>query len=214
MRSARSPLEPLPVAQTPPDAAPEAARFVPLLRFHVEQLTPQPRQRSALLLKSGGYGDELDELVARSPRAEAMLIEGRPVAAAGLIDMRHGRGARAWALLGADIPPRALVLMRQRMRTVIAEALGPQGWAHRVEAETPLDWSGGHVLLLGLGFAFEAALAGTQPDGGHSALYVRLSSKVKHLPTRYSAVMQIATRVIYQDVVAPHTPAKPACGGV
>lgn len=196
----------LSVAKTPPAASSAAfqsgpeVRFEKLLRFHVEQLTPQDRQRSALLLKSGAGGD-FDELVKRSPAGEALLIDGEVVACAGLLDMRQGR-ARAWALIGATpIPRRVWVDMRRRMRAAIDAALAGDGWAHRVDAETALDWSGGHMLLMALGFAFEAALAGTLADGGHSALYARLSSKVKPLPLRYGSVMGIAQRVIYEDVV-------------
>lgn len=182
-------------------------QFVRLLRFHVEQLTPQDRQRSALLLKSSAYSADLDELLKRSPSAEALLVDGAPVACAGLLDMRQGR-ARAWAIIGPALHPRIWVHLCQRAGAAIDAALG--SWAHRVEACTPLNWQEGHTLLVRLGFAFEAILAGDLEDGGHSALYARLSSKVKPLPNRYAAVMQIATRVTYEDAVMPKSREKAA----
>lgn len=181
--------------------------FVKLLRFHVEQLTPQDRQRSALLLKSSAYSSDLDELLKRSPAAEALLVGGEPVACAGLLDMRLGR-ARAWAIIGRGVPRPVWPAVVGRMRQQVDQALAT--WAHRVEACTPLDWPNGHRLLSMLGFAFEAILAGDLEDGGHGALYARLSAKVKPLPNRYSAVMQIAARVTYEDVVAPNARGKAA----
>lgn len=181
--------------------------FVKLLRFHVEQLTPQDRQRSALLLKSSAYSSDLDELLKRSPAAEALLVDGEPVACAGLLDMRLGR-ARAWAIVGRGVPRTAWPAVVGHMRQQIEVALG--SWAHRVDACTPLDWPNGHRLLSSLGFAFEAILAGDLEDGGHSALYARLSAKVKPLPNRYSAVMQIAARVTYEDAVVPKSREKAA----
>jgi len=166
----------------------------------VERLTPQPRQKSALLLKSSSYSDDLDGLIARSRPGETLLVDNEPVACAGLLDMRLGR-ARAWAIIGQGLPRTAWPRVVARMRVQIENAL--QDWAHRIEVCTPLDWPNGHRLLLSLGFAFEAVLAGDLEDGGHTALYARLSSKVKHLPNRYSAVMQIASKVIYEDAVWP-----------
>lgn len=177
--------------------------FAPLLRFHVEQLTPQPRQRSALLLKSSAFSEDLEGLLARSPRAEAMLVDGEPVACAGLLDMRLGR-ARAWAIVSRDVPRTSWPVIVGRMRAAIDGALA--SWAHRVEACTPLDWPNGHRLLLSLGFAFEAILAGDLEDGGHSALYARLSDKVKPLPNRYGMAMQVAVKVAYEDAVWPGAP--------
>lgn len=201
--------EPAPAAS--PQSGP-AVRFTKLLRFHVEQLTPQDRQRSALLLKSSAYSSDLDELLKRSPAAEALLVGGEPVACAGLLDMRLGR-ARAWAIIGRGVPRPVWPAVVGRMRQQVDQALATPndgGWAHRVEACTPLDWPNGHRLLSMLGFAFEAILAGDLEDGGHGALYARLSAKVKPLPNRYSAVMQIAARVTYEDVVAPNARGKAA----
>jgi hypothetical protein len=180
------------------------ATFVPLKQFHVERLEPRV-QASQRLFKLSLTPEAIAAMVAGP--AQALLVDGEPVAAAGLIDEKEGR-ARAWALIGErDLSPALWGQIVAAMRAGIEQALHPQtGWAQRVYAETVYDWREGHRLLLHLGLSFEGMNRGAFPGGRHGVTYARVRSDVPPLPVRCSATMRIVERCLWEDAMNADVP--------
>lgn len=170
--------------------------FEELTPFHVKRLEPAVRQGQRLF--KGTISERvLGDMVAGP--AKALVKDGEPIAAAGLIDEGEGR-ARAWALITDALSLRVWPLVVIQMRAGIEAALHPEtGFAQRVYAETVYDWPDGHKLLLHLGMHYEGMNRGAFPGGRHGVTYARVRADVPALPTRCSAVMAIVERCLWED---------------
>lgn len=181
-----------------------SSTFVPLKQFHVERLEPRVRA-SQRLFKLTLTPEAVAAMVAGP--AQALLVGGEPVAAAGLIDEKEGR-ARAWALFGEqDLSERQWGEIVVAMRAGIEQALHPvTGWAQRVYAETVYNWREGNLLLLHLGLSFEGMNRGAFPGGRHGVTYARVRGDVPPLPVRCSATMRIVEKCLWEDTMDRDVP--------
>jgi hypothetical protein len=177
--------------------------FEPLRPFHVKQIVEQPRQAAAKIELTPA---NIAELCAGRV-AEALVasdgVDAVAVACGGLVDEQAGR-AKAWSLIGTDMPwsawTRLIPRMRQHIETALAE------WAHRVWAETVYDWPEGHKLLLHLGMAYEGMSRGTFGPDRHGVTYARVRDDVAALPTRVRAMNTIAERCLWEDSLSQAVP--------
>lgn len=175
--------------------------FVRCETHHVKQLALQHRQAAVKIEITDAIAAEL----CAQPVAEALLADGVPVAAGGLVDEQAGR-AKAWAAIGADMPWTAWKLLIGRMRGHIDAALAPDGWAHRVWAETVYDWAEGHKLLLHLGLEYEGLTRGTFGPTRHACLYAKVRADVAPLPVRVRCMNMTAERCLWEDSLGDVVP--------
>jgi hypothetical protein len=135
--------------------------IVPYKAEHVAAIVPN--------VESAQYGAFATPAIARTlegPFAKTALLDGRPIACAGLAN-RWYESWIAWAYLSRDTGKHMLPLTR-----AIRQALPdlPQG---RIEASTPMDYPEGRRWLEMLGFKCETpnGMAHWTPDGRSFALY-------------------------------------------
>lgn len=178
-------------------------RFETLKRFHVEQLAGSLQARQRI------FKQPLDEAgIAALLAGDGMAaLDGDTVhAAGGLIDEKEGL-ARAWALIGTDMPPGFWPEVVDEMRAGIDAALRPEtGWATRVYAETLCDWPEGHKLLLHLGLKLEGLARGRFPGGRHAVTYARVAAGTPPLPTRWRALLEVAETCLWEDTLRQPVP--------
>lgn len=132
---------------------------------HVAAFQLQPRQ--AML--AGNLSDPAYvEAIVRAGNAYAALLDGRPVAFAGCMEMWPGR-ALLWSMIGADAGP--------HMRTLVRAAEGylkAAPW-RRIEAVVASDFPQGHRLVRMLGFEREGRMRAYCPGGFDHDLYARIN---------------------------------------
>lgn len=133
--------------------------IVPFHAEHLAGLRLQAAQASAPLVTP--------EQAERLGHAYTALIDGEPVACAGLYELWPGR-ALAWAYMGAGCGREFLALHRTVRRHLEAAT-----W-RRVEAYVEVGFANGHRWVKALGFQFDGLLRGFMPDGADMALYSRV----------------------------------------
>lgn len=101
-------------------------------------------------------------------RAWTMTWRGLPVACAGFSEVWEGRWI-AWSFIG-ELPARLWPALTAETARLIAELRERYG-ARRIEANTPVDFVGGHAWLRRLGFEFEGIARAFGPDGSDYAVY-------------------------------------------
>ncbi len=99
------------------------------------------------------------------------LHEGRIVGCAGLIQLWPGV-AQAWVVLDKKYPKLAVYRAIKRALETLIKVCN----YHRVQANTPIEFEAGHVMLKGLGFRPEAPMKEYGPDKSDVMQYVRLES--------------------------------------
>lgn len=170
--------------------------FAPLQPFHVKHLVERLQARQRFF--KDVVDDQVIAAMVAGP-AKAALHDGMLFAAAGLIDEKDGR-ARAWAMIGDDIPSSFWPAIVAEMRAGIDAALHPEtGFARRVWAETLYDWPQGHKLLLHLGMSLEGVNRGAFAGGRHGATYARVRGDVEPLPVRWRALIGVAEQCLWED---------------
>jgi RimJ/RimL family protein N-acetyltransferase len=95
------------------------------------------------------------------------LVDGAPVACAGLVEQWHGR-ALAWALIG-DAAGRHFVSITRAVKRAL-------NLAHyrRVEAQVDAEFSAGIRWAQLLGFEVESIMRKFTPEGRDAFMYVRI----------------------------------------
>lgn len=108
--------------------------------------------------------------------------------------------AKAWSLIGSGLTRREWGYLSLAMDARLTE-LQLKG-LRRVEAETRLDFTGGHRFLLHLGFKFEGTQHGAAHDGAPLALFARVRDRVMPQElVRYEAVRSLGYAMLIEDVL-------------
>ncbi len=129
---------------------------------HLEQIDAQDAQRAWV---SGNA-----EALAASPgTARTLLLDGQPIASAGVVEVWPGRGY-AWALLSAEAG-RYMV----RITRAVREFLDGSGY-RRVEMAVDADFAAGRRWAEMLGFVCETPqpMRAYAPNGRDCYLYARV----------------------------------------
>lgn len=134
--------------------------------FRPDHLKELPLQLAQAHLSATVAGKEYAAALSLG-EAYAALIEGRPVACAGLVEMWPGR-AIAWALLSRDAGPHFLKIHRAVARML---DLCP---CHRVEAYADAGFPAASRWLETLGFAREGVMRAFTADRRDCFLYARI----------------------------------------
>ena len=140
----------------------EIVRFRPV---HLHGLELQPAQAALIEpVADPQYGVAL----ALSGPCFTVMLDGRPVACAGVHEAHRQRG-EVWALLS--------VASGRVMRPMTRAA---RGWFdtcgyRRLEVKVATDFDAGNHWARMLGFQFEARMSGYMPDGTAANLYARVS---------------------------------------
>lgn len=137
--------------------------IVPFISSHVFGLTLQDAQRSFYDKFTPEYARAL-ELAGGGHTA---LIDGHPVACAGVIEQWHGRGL-AWALLGNDSGPHFVRIVRGMRRALNLAQF------RRVEANVDAEFGAGIRLAEMLGFEVESKMRKFTPEGRDAFMFVRI----------------------------------------
>lgn len=131
---------------------------VPFDPQHLRDMTPQAAQRVEFTPEA---------MAADYGQAWTGMVDGKPVACAGLVEMWAGR-AYAWAVLSKDVGPHLLRVTREIRFRLDAAPFG------RVEMAVDAKFSNGCRWAERLGFRLES-LAGKYLPGGRDAfIYVRI----------------------------------------
>lgn len=137
--------------------------IVPFISSHVHRLVLQDAQVSFYDKFTPEYGRAL-ELAGGGYTA---LVDGHPVACAGVIEQWHGRGL-AWALLGNDSGPHFVRIVRGMKRALNLAQF------RRVEAQVQADFGAGIRMAEMLGFEVESKMAKFTPEGRDAFMFVRI----------------------------------------
>lgn len=131
---------------------------------------------------------------------ESGFLLPRVRACGGLLYFTAAR-AKAWSLIGRELSRREWGFLARRMAKRLDE-LQHEG-LRRVEAETRLDFAGGHKFLLHLGFRFEGVQYGAAHDGAPLGLFARLGNvDFPHNLVRYEKVRSLGYAMVLEDVLA------------
>lgn len=134
----------------------------PFRAEHFRDLTLQPHQaawQSSLLSQDWGHLGALGE-------AWTGLVDGRPVACIGVVDMGHGRG-EAWALISQDAGSNMLSITRAVARWLAASPY------RYLQAYTAANFDTGHRWATMLGFASRGRLPGYCENGEDALIWTR-----------------------------------------
>ena len=97
------------------------------------------------------------------------IVNGVPVAAAGVIPMWQGRGM-AWAYISKHAMAHSFIPVHKAVKRFL-----DQCYLHRIEMTVDCEFAEGHRWAHMLGFRLEAVrMRGYRPDGGDCALYARV----------------------------------------
>jgi hypothetical protein len=95
------------------------------------------------------------------------MVDGRPIACAGLAEQWEGR-ALAWALIGQDAGPHFVRMVRGMRR-----ALDMSRW-RRIEAQVDAEFVEGIRLAVMLGFEVESKMRLFTTEGRDAFMFVRI----------------------------------------
>lgn len=138
--------------------------IVPFKAEHLAALALQPAQALSLQDTGDDYGPALEA----GGNGYTAIVDGRPVACAGIVEQWRGRGL-AWALLAGDIGPHCFVRVTRAVRRALD--LSP---LRRVEAHVDVRFNQGIRWARMLGFEAESVMRSFTPDGGDAFMYVRI----------------------------------------
>jgi hypothetical protein len=134
-------------------------RIVPFERAHLRAINAQKAQRDWELGADGDPG-----------QAWTAVVDGRPIACAGMLEVWTGR-AYVWALLGEDAGPHLLSITR-----AIRSALARSGFA-RIEMAVDAQFEAGQRWAEMLGFRCETPepMRRFFPNGNDAYMYARIA---------------------------------------
>jgi hypothetical protein len=133
---------------------------VPFTPDHIEAMRVQDAQK----LPSR---EQREAMAAPFGRAWTALVDGHPVACAGMVELWEGR-AYAWGLIGEDAGP-----WMRRITRAIRSALGSAGY-RRVEIAVDAQFGAGCRWAHLLGFELEALAKAYMPNGRDAFIYSRV----------------------------------------
>lgn len=135
--------------------------IVPYKAEHIQAIEPTSDASHYKALTTSAIARTLE-----GPFAKTALLDGRPIACAGLAN-RWYESWIAWAYLSKDTAPHMLPITRA-IRKMLPDL--PKG---RIEAATPMDYQAGRRWLELLGFNLETpfGMAHYTPDGRRFGLY-------------------------------------------
>lgn len=132
-------------------------KVVPFHMEHLARLDVQEAQRAEFERSAvASFGD-----------AHTALVDGHPVACAGLLELWPGR-AWAWALVGRDAGPHMLSITH-----AVREQLQRSPF-RRIELAVDATFGNGCRWARALGFDLEARARAFMPDGRDAFLYSRV----------------------------------------
>lgn len=138
--------------------------YRPCKQAHLGLIRPQPHDRALL---SNYMHPDFKEILDTSFGISAW-VDGKPVAAAGIIHM-HSHCALGWAMLGAEAGP-YLRNITKAVRKALDESYYP-----RIEMRVICDFEEGHRWAKLLGFTVEAPLMRSSGARGEDeTLYARI----------------------------------------
>lgn len=137
--------------------------IVPLKASHIFDLRLQAAQAMFYEKFSAGYARALEE----AGNGYTALVDGRPIACAGLVEQWEGR-ALAWALIAQDAGPYFV-----RVTRGVRRALDMAHW-RRVEAHVDARFAAGIRWAEMLGFRAESVMEKFTPEGNDAFMYVRI----------------------------------------
>lgn len=138
-------------------------------RFKAEHLQALELQDSQTYFKSEFLNPDYGEQLAASRWAFTGLVEGRPIACAGVHEIWAGRGV-AWALISKDAGKHFFAMHRA--------ALGfmSQCGLRRIEAMIEAGFEPGHRWAKMLGMEQEGLMRGYSPTGVDYYIYARVKN--------------------------------------
>lgn len=137
--------------------------IVPFKADHLFDLRLQDAQEMFYAKFSPQYGRALED----AGGGWTALVDGRPIACAGLAEQWQGR-ALAWALLANDIRPHFVAVTR-----AVKRALDLSDY-RRIEAQVDAEFGQGIRWAQMLGFEIEAKLRAFTPEGRDAFMYARI----------------------------------------
>lgn len=138
--------------------------IVPFKAEHIMQLQLQPRQGAFFY---DDYSPEHGRLLEQHGEGYTAIVDGRPVACAGMVDQWRGR-ALAWALIGADAGPHFV-----RITRAVRRALDMAEW-RRIEMQVDAEHGEAIRWARMLGFEVESKMRAFLPDGRDAFMFVRI----------------------------------------
>lgn len=140
----------------------EIVAFTPA---HLAALTLQAAQASAQSLMSIEHGQQI---VSHKGFARTAVVEGQPIACAGVIELWRGRGY-AWSYLGDGWEKHAKAVHRAVVENLRASSL------RRIEMAINPGHSAARRWAMHLGFDFEYVARKWTPDGRDMELWARVA---------------------------------------
>ena len=137
--------------------------IVPFKAEHLAALALQPAQAMALSEFDPSYGPALEQ----AGGAYTALIDGKPVACAGIVEQWKGRGL-AWALLSLESGQHFIRVTRAVRRALDLSPL------RRVEAHVDVNFAAAVRWAEMLGFKAESVMESFTPEGNAAFMYVRI----------------------------------------
>jgi hypothetical protein len=123
------------------------------------------RLQQAQAMMADVLGDEATAVAIAGPWTFTGVLDGVPVAVAGLSEKWKGVGT-TWALFSPGLPMSAWLAILRKSRGVLASC-----GMHRIEAVVREDHVQGHRWALALGFAPSALMRKWGPDGMDYRMY-------------------------------------------
>jgi hypothetical protein len=133
-------------------------KIIPFESHHTKLMTPQSAQ---------AFEVDYAPLEAAAGDAWTAVVDGLPVACAGLIEMWKDR-AQAWALLSADAGPHMLPITRSIRFRLASSSF------RRIEMAVDVDFEAGIRWAHMLGFEHECTARNYFPGGRTARLYARI----------------------------------------
>ena len=137
--------------------------IVPFQADHLDALQLQPAQAMFYAKFSPQYAYALEEV----GNSWTALLDGRPIACAGIVEQWEGRGL-AWALLAHDCGRHFIAITRAVQRALTASPF------RRVEAQVDAEFGPGMRWAQMLGFEVESKMRRFTPEGRDAFMYVRI----------------------------------------
>lgn len=146
------------------------------------------------LPRRGQPSEAIDALALASAAWSFSAVEGETVLGCGGVLRAADWRAMAWAVIGSEASPRALVRMRQRMKLQL-QLIEADG-VTTIEAEVAERFTGGHAWVRALGFRLVGVVPG--PEGGFLR-YARWTPAAAWPGNRVRALLDLTERVVRQE---------------